>query len=277
MSRPELIVAVGGTAIACCIGGILLSALDGPAMQASGTHAAAWVDIGKSALGTLFGSVVAFGSFLLQRQYQHRRDNIVAGNLALFKLRSIQKATLQLRYLVRYEIAMKVSQFSDAPDWILVRPMVFSLQGDYSFDMVKLAFLLDSPDGRDAMKTVKYAEVLFGDLLTAFEQQQKCAIEMQDESVHVAKTNRNAEWSEIADHLGPAAVGRLESLFRALLQRVEQNPTLHEQTFDRLRRDLGRRFGDQVWDLDFPRSSDPVEGLAQLPGRLKVWLETLPT
>ena len=114
MNRNELVLTVGATTLACSVFAILAGAVP----HATGSPLeckSLWFDIGKTAIGTLFGATVAFGSFLVQRRMQLRRDDLIAANMALFKLRAMQRKALLLRRMVRSEIAGRGKSFRDPP------------------------------------------------------------------------------------------------------------------------------------------------------------------
>jgi len=73
---------------------------------------------------------VAFASFLVQRRLQLRREDLIAANMTLFKLRAMQRKSLLLRKMVRYEVATKVQEYGNVPTWGAVRPLLMSFERD---------------------------------------------------------------------------------------------------------------------------------------------------
>ncbi|HEY2605220.1 MAG TPA: hypothetical protein VGJ10_04295 [Paraburkholderia sp.] len=145
----------------------------------SGGSSPWYLDALKAAAGSLFGAAVAFFFAVLHRQMQERNANLQAGNLALFKLRAIQRRTGELRLSVRHEIVARRKAYSDAPAWTLLRPLALTMDDIEVFDLGSLSFLLDSASGREAVKHVKYAEELFVILKLVFAHHQDTAFEFQ--------------------------------------------------------------------------------------------------
>ena len=102
---------------------------------------------------------------------------------------------------------------------------------------------------------------------------------MQNESVHVDKTNRNAERSEIADTWAQRRRGALPRCFGGSCNASSRTPRCMSARCTVCRENSSAAFpiSDQAWDLDFPSAADHVAGLASLPDRLKTWLSALPT
>ncbi|WP_143055682.1 hypothetical protein [Paraburkholderia hospita] len=239
-----------------------------------------YLDALKAGLGTLFGALVAFFFAVLHRRIQERNSNLQAGNLALFKLRTIQRRTGELRLGVRHEIAEKRKAFSDTPTWSLVKPLLLTMDDIEIFDFDSLSFLLDSESGREAIKHVKYAEELFSTLKLVFTHHQDTAVEFQKSTVDLRRTNRKASWEEIEEHVGAELIGRRTSLFLSLLQQVEQNPKFNRTCFTKLEAAMQERFHARVWklDIDFdPKSARAEPNLPPLPDDLKKIVEAFPT
>lgn len=275
MSRNEFFLTVGATTLACCI----LAIVFGAAFHGAGASLeckSLWFDIGKTAMGTLFGAAVAFASFLVQRRLQLRREDLIAANMTLFKLRAMQRKALLLRKMVRHEVSTKVKDYGNVPTWSAVRPLLMSFESDLTFDLEKLAFLVDTKAGQQALKSVRYAEDLFADLRRTFEVQQSLAQETQHLMVEVYRADPNAPWDAMEEALGPHVISRGDAFFRSLLQRVEQDPFLIADAFALVRAEFIRRFGDQSWEIDFPLPDASAAAQPPLPDALLAWLAQLP-
>ncbi|CAE6760159.1 hypothetical protein R69619_03336 [Paraburkholderia nemoris] len=238
-----------------------------------------YLDALKTGIGSLFGAGVAFFFAVLHRRMQERNANLQAGNLALFKLRTIQRRTGELRIVVRHDIAEKRKAFSDTPTWSLVKPMLLTMDDVEVFDFDSLAFLLDSESGKEAVKHVKHAEELFSTLKLVFTYHQDAAIDYQKSTVDLRRTIPNASWEQIKEHVGAELIGRRDSLFLALLQHVEQNPAINKTCFTKLEAAMQERFHARVWKLDFdfdPKSARAEPNLPALPDDLKKVVDEFP-
>jgi hypothetical protein len=148
------------------------------------------------------------------------------------------------------------------------------------FDFDSLSFLLDSESGREAVKHVKYAEELFSTLKLLFKHHQDTAIEFQKSTVDLRRTNRNASWEQIEEHVGAELIARRTSLFFSLLQHVEQNPAINKTCFTKLEAAMRERFHARVWKLDFdfdPKSARAEPNLPALPEDLKKVVAEFPS
>lgn len=249
-------------------------------MVVSGGSSPWYLDALKAAAGSLFGAGVAFFFAVLHRRMQERNANLRAGNLALFKLRAIQRRTGELRLGVRHEIVEKRKAYSDTPAWALLRPLTLTMDDIEVFDLDGLSFLLDSASGRDAVKHVKYAEELFATLKLVFEHHQDTAFEFQKATVDLRRSNPNATWEQIAEHVGMELVGRRNSFFSSLLQHVEQNPAINKTCFMKLEAAMRERFRTRVWELDIdfdPKSARAEPNLPPLPEDLKKVVAAFPS
>ncbi|OIN72117.1 hypothetical protein BL248_16590 [Ralstonia solanacearum] len=211
---------------------------------------------------------------------QERNGNLQAGNLALFKLRAIQRRTGELRLGVRHEIVEKRKVFSDTPMWSLLKPLMLTMDDIEVFDFDRLSFLLDSESGREAVKHVKYSEELFSTLKLVFEHHQDTALEFQKATVDLRRSNPNASWEQIKEHVGAELVARRNSLFLSLLQQVEQNPAINRACFTKLEAAMRERFHTRVWklDIDFdPKSARAEPNLPPLPEDLKKVVAAFPS
>ncbi len=229
-------------------------------------------DVLKTAFGALFGAAVAFCFAVMHRWIQERNANLRAGNLALFKLRAIQRRTGELRLGVRHEIAEKRDIYPDAPTWSLLKPMMVSMDDIERFDFDGLSFLLDGESGREALKYVKHAEDLFSTLKLVLAHHQDTALEFQKATVDLRRSTPDASWKQIEEHVGAELVARRESLFLSLLQQVEKNPEINRACFMKLKRAMKERFHKRVWNLDIdfdPTSARAEKNLPPLPGDLK--------
>lgn len=245
----------------------------------SGGSSPWYLDALKAAAGSFFGAAIAFVFAVLHRRMQERNANLRAGNLALFKLRAIQRRTGELRLAVRHEIAEKRKAYSDAPAWALLRPLTLTVEDIEVFDLDSLSFLLDRASGREAIKHVKYAEELFVTLKLVLAHHQNTAFEFQKATVDLRRSNPDASWEQIEEHIGPELVGRRNSFFSSLLQHVEQNPAINRACFMKLEVAMQELFRTQVWklDIDFdPTSSRMESNLPPLPEDLKKVVAALP-
>ncbi|WP_031359288.1 hypothetical protein [Caballeronia sordidicola] len=238
-----------------------------------------YLDALKAGIGSLFGAAVAFLFAVRHRQMQERKANLQAGNLALFKLRTIQRRTGELRLGVRHEIAVTRKVFSDTPTWSLVKPLLLNMDDIEVFDFDSLSFLLDSESGREAVKHVKYAEEFFSALKLVFTHHQDTAVEFQKSTVDLRRINQNASWEQIEEHVGAELIARRISLFLSLLQQVEQNPAINKTCFTKLEEAMRERFHARVWtlDIDFdPKSPRAEPNLPPLPEDLKKVVAAFP-
>jgi hypothetical protein len=239
-----------------------------------------YLDALKTGIGSLFGAAVAFLFAVVHRRMQERNANIQAGNLALFKLRAIQRRTGELRLCIRHEIEKTRKVFSDTPTWSLLKPMLLPMDDIGAFDLDSLSFLLDSASGREAIKYVKYAEELFSTVKLVFTLHQDTSIEFQKATVDLQRSNRNATWEQIAEHVGPELIARRDALFGSLLQQVEQNPAINKTCFTKLEAALRECFDARVWttlDIDFDTKSQRAEpNLPPLPEDIKKIVDAFP-
>lgn len=245
----------------------------------SSTSAPWYVDALKAAFGSFFGATLAFAFAVLHRRMQERNAHLQAGNLALFKLRTIQRRTGELRLAMRHEIVEQRKHFADTPAWAILRPLMLTMDDIEVFDLDSLSFLLSSESGRDAVKHVKYAEELFVTLKFILGHHQDTAFEFQKATVDLRRTNPNASWQEIREQVGEELVSRRSSFFNSLLQRVEQDPAINRACFVKLEAALQERFCHRVWklDIDFdPDSARAEPNLPPLPEDLKKIVAALP-
>lgn len=148
------------------------------------------------------------------------------------------------------------------------------------FDLDSLSFLLDSASGREAVKHVKYAEELFATLKLVLAQHQETALEFQKATVDLRRSNPDASWEQIAEHVGMELVGRRNSFFTSLLQHVEQNPAINKTCFMKLEAAMQERFHSRVWELDIdfdPTSKRAEPNLPPLPDDLKKVVAAFPS
>lgn len=238
-----------------------------------------YVDALKAGLGSLFGALVAFLFAVWHRQIQERNANLRAGNLALLKLRAIQRITGELRLSVRDQISTQRQIYADAPVWSLMKPMLLGMDEIDAFDLDSLSFLLDTEPGREAVKHVAFAEGLFSTLKVVFQTHQETAIEFQKAGVDLRRMAPNASWNQIAHHVGGELIGRRRSLFWSILQNVEHNPAYVRVCFMKLEAAMKERFGKKVWKLDFdfdPDSARAEPNLPSLPTDIQEELAALP-
>lgn len=239
-----------------------------------------YVDALKAGIGSLFGALVAFLFAVWHRWIQERNANLRAGNLALFKLRAIQRRTGELRRGVRHDIAEKRKVFADTPTWSLLRPLLLTTDDIDVFDLDSLSFLLSNTSGRDAVKHVKYADELFATLKAVLAYHQNTAFEFQKATVDLRRATPNASWDEIKEHVGMELVSRRDSLFDALLLQVERNPAINKGCFMKLEAAMRERFRTGVWELDIdfdPKSPRAEQNLPALPDDIAKALAETPS
>lgn len=151
-----------------------------------------------------------------------------------------------------------------------------AFESDLSFNLEKLAFLLDTDTGKQAVKALRHAEDLFADLRRTFDLQQALAQQTQQEMVEVYRKEPGTTWAAMDEALGPMVVSRGNAFFGAVLQRVEQDPFMIASAFELTRSELVRRFGGDAWGIDFPIPEDSASAKPPLPEPLLAWLATLP-
>lgn len=248
-------------------------------MVISGDSSPWYVDTLKAALGSLFGAWVAFLFAMQHRKIQEKDANLRAGNMALFKLRAIQRRTGEIRLGIRHNIKEVRDCFPEAPPWAILKPIFQSMDDMELVDLDSLSFLLDSASGQDAIKYVKHVEEVFATFKSIVALHQEAAIEFQKATVDLYRSNRNASYEQIGEHVGPELLERRNSLFLSILQNIEQNPEINKAGFTKLETAMQDRFHDKVWklDIDFDTSSQRAEpNLPPLPEDLAITVSQLP-
>lgn len=247
-----------------------------------------YLDALKAAPGSLFGAGAAFFFAVLHRWMQENNTNLRAGNLALFKLRAIQRRTGDIRLGIRHEITEVRKYFPEAPPWAILKPVMLSMDDIEFVDLDNLSFLLDSESGKEAIKHVKFVEEIFANFKSTVALHQEAAVEYQKATVDLYRSNRNGSYEQIGEHIGPELLARRKSLFFSILQNVEQNPAINKVAFMKLeaalqkhfRNRVWRRFHDRVWKLDFdfePSSPRAESNLPPLPEDLKKIVAAFPS
>lgn len=232
-----------------------------------------YLDALKAGLGSLFGALVAFIFAIWHRRMQETKANLRAGNLALLKLRVIQRRTGDLRLTLRTRIVTSRAAHKDAPKWALLRPLLLSMDDIEAFDLDSLSFLLDTDLGRKAVERVAYVEAFFSTLKVTLERHQEAALEVQKATD--ALPEESDSWEAVEGHLGIELVSRRSGLFDSLLYQVERSQTLLKPAFIQVETAMKDRFGTKVWglDIDFPPNSAHAEAnLPPLPEDLQEML-----
>jgi hypothetical protein len=243
--------------------------LDGRREQTMCASPSFWLDASKALLGSFAGAGFAFAFATYQRHRHERRANQIAGNLALFKLYSIQKQIHLLRYLIRRDIA---SRFSTVPFWNLLTPILVTIDDNLSFDFESLAFLLTSESGRLAIMHLKRIEEIFNEGREILKAQIEVSHEvrkaidplLQNGPVMIAHDQANK-------HVGQELITRSSSLTKALVIRTEKLVIFNDRTFTALDKALRTCFRSrEVWKLDItPQTSHSDSQIPPLPKELQ--------
>ena len=126
------------------------------------------IEVFKLAIGPFFGAVtgasLAFTfNWLVQWRLQ-RRDDIAAGNLALFRLYRIIHEASMLRAQIRTRLAEDEHANPGAPIWSFHDPLLHTFQMVEALDYGPLTFLLKTEQGKKTLCDVNVADRIYAEL-----------------------------------------------------------------------------------------------------------------
>ena len=255
---------------------------NGPSAERSASCAWGWgwgwcwsLDLLKAAIGTFLGAGLAFWSAMRQQRQKEAREQIAAGNMALFKLHVLHGHTRNVRKNLRGYMAAGPKSHPGEPLWFLLKP-TFVTFDESAIDFESLVFLLDSEGGRSAIKHLKNAELSFRHLAYVHGRFGEAARELQT-SLEPFMEGKNSEtWARMEAHVGSLLIGRHMDASLGLIKFAEENPATNRLAFDSLTNELSRRFEKRVWSLEFegPEGLEAAElSLPPLPAEVRAKLE----
>ena len=212
-------------------------------------------DILKGLLGTFFGAALAFYLSSLQRKNQELRENVAAGNLALFSIRAMSKSLSEMRLSVRDDVTRHRRLNDSIPIWALARSWVYRPIEDLKFDYGSLTFLLDTRRGREAMLQLRYVEEIYKGALHVYEVNQELSRQYKDvfEKAFGPNVTEHGEidWGGIEKALGTRLVVERATYLQSMIYTTEIEIDQVRIAFDLLAAELKARFAGDAWDLEF--------------------------
>ena len=228
-----------------------------------------WIDVAKAALGAFIGAGLAFLSSYLQRALHERKENIAAGNLALFSIRTISRSMAEMRLSLRMDVSEQRAMDKNIPIWGLIRSWFYLPPEDIALDYESLTFLLDSEKGRDAMKQLRFAEEIYKEACHAYDLNQKSLDGYRSEFARCIGRNINADevidWDGLGDDIGHRIQVERQALFVAILYSVEVEIEEIKTAFDLMDAELKERFGSKAWDIGFFPAATNNRHVSRLP------------
>jgi hypothetical protein len=110
-------------------------------------NATFWLDVLKALIGTFAGAFLGFGSALLIQHIQRRRDDLAAGNLAVFTLAQQLNDFLIVSTGFNQVRQETLKEAPNLPLWASSKPIHFAFNASLRYDFQKLGFLaaIDHP------------------------------------------------------------------------------------------------------------------------------------
>lgn len=187
------------------------------------TSSVFWLDVAKAFFGAAFGAGFAFVVNILFQRRQRRRENLAAGNLALEVLRRQVSDFFNIRKAFLDDQAKRLHAAPNAPLWAQFKPMFRSFSEGFRFDYQALTFLFES-GGTDAIGALGMAESRYTDLASIVETFNRTAENLQQRLVELGvQPGADFDVADVEYRLGPALVGKMNGLTKALLDRFEKD------------------------------------------------------
>ena len=201
-----------------------------------------WGGVGKPLIGTLVGGGIAFyTNWWLQKQTR-TRDNIAAGQRALFTIRSQFDDFCNCRYGLRVSMARVSEAMSKGPFWLYAKPMGFHFNAANVFDFKSLGFLLATEAGMKIYGRLQFLERTYLDFTGRLEDINTSALELQKESVPVYREKRDITFEEMENKLGPELIGRTNDQQCAVVLRLERDGPRYLKFYAQLNDALAKIF-----------------------------------
>lgn len=175
-------------------------------------------------VGTFVGAFLAFQFGIRRDTLLRRRDEKIAGNVAMTLLaRQYTDYILLKREILKWrEVILK--QLPDAPLWFQMMPVAYPISESREFDVKALGFLLDQKGGAKVLQQILDVELMYTNFVHLMGTHRKHAEEMQDKLAESGlDPHANTAIRVVEEKLGYSATTRLNSLVGGILEHIEKD------------------------------------------------------
>jgi len=206
-----------------------------------------WLDALKTLGATFVGALLAFFANWLQRDIQTRSELRVAGNVALATLSRQYGDFVIAKAAIEADLGAAHSSSPQVPIWRAIQPTLLELGEELVFDYKSLAFLVrDGDDGLFAGLVEIQAK--YHDLRKLMRDYNEAASQLQIKFSQAGWVDRIIPSEAAAEAAaGAALIGRLESLVKALANRVATHEDRYIAVGVGLERLMSEKFPSQVF------------------------------
>jgi hypothetical protein len=213
-----------------------------------------WLDVSKTLIGAFAGAALAFAANIYVQHRQRRRDNLVAGNMAVSVLSRQVNSFFNIRKAFESQREIMLQQVPQAPLWVQFKPIVYTFNEELRFNFAALALLFESNEPR-AVSALITAETRYFDLIRVVEELNTTAAKIQDKHVQAGITvNAQIALSNIESTLGPAILTKQAALANGLIRRFAEDEKDYLAAATSLREVLLKRHKrkGQVFRMEIP-------------------------
>ena len=186
----------------------------------------------KSMIATFAGAWLAFLTTRLLEAARRYRENVAAGNLALFAIKSQFNEFLLFRKGF-YEDVVDDRRHPDAPIYLLARPSLHTYVG-HTIDFKSLGFLLERAGHGKLFDALHLSQTSYQHLIKADEFRNNAVIELHRELAKLVITHPQNSPEENVNAVGPYIQAAAESAVIFLAKIARDDETVYKAAFSQL-------------------------------------------
>ena len=211
---------------------------------------------------------------------RRHRENIAAGNLALFAVKSQLNEFLLFRKDFYVDVANK-KRSAGSPLYLLARPSFHTYVG-HTIDFTSLGFLFERTGYAKTFDALHLSQLSYQDLVKIDEFRNTTAVEVQKEIEKLDHTKQDSSLGNIEKAVGPYLIAVMGMLVVGLAKRARDDEKVYQDAFSSLQAALEIEL--KVWwhirphpliSLKEPEPKFRKESLPAMPELLVEALENL--
>ncbi|MDE1942731.1 MAG: hypothetical protein KGI47_06265 [Betaproteobacteria bacterium] len=229
-----------------------------------------YVEIAKTTVGPFVGALLAFISVRVHDSAKRYRENLAAGNLALFAIQSQYNDFLLFRKNFYVEVNRNFSAIPNIPIWLLLRPAFITFAG-LKINFESLGYLFERAGRFRVFENLNLAQLRYQDMekLTEFMNDNGREIQKIVESVHKKFPHDPAFLQRIDEAVGPQLKGVMHGVVVGVGLRATKDEESYTRAFSELAEALRKEFSPNLFQkavgFFLPKRWFPWGNVPELP------------